>query len=150
MVSLMLTPRFLIIQVVFLLTWMQACPLLAESKSSEKPFTATVMDNQGIETEVRNLQFYWEEKVSETAFVPHVQKHVTVKRGAATINVKFEHIRSIDFAPGQDGTGPQLTITLVNGKSGDFPLAVAGSFKGESDFGEIDVPASSLKKLEFK
>ncbi len=143
-------PGWVITWFLLLVGWAQTSLVLADSKSTEKSFAAVVTDTQGVETEVRNLLFYWEEKVSETAFVPHEQKHVTVTRGAATINVKFEHIRSIEFSPAPDGTASQLTITLVNGKAGEFPLAIAGSFKGESDFGEINIPATALKKLEFK
>ncbi|MES4785781.1 MAG: hypothetical protein C4294_08140, partial [Nitrospiraceae bacterium] len=52
----------------------------AQNKARET-FNAIITDTQGVETEVKNLLFYWEEKVSETAFVPHEQKHVPVKRG---------------------------------------------------------------------
>jgi hypothetical protein len=122
----------------------------AAEQKTDRSFAAVVTDAEGIETEVRNFLYYWEEKLSETAFVPHEQKHVTVKRGAATINVKFEHIKTIEFTPAADGAAPLLKITLVNGKTGEFPLAIAGSFKGESDFGEINVPATGLKRISFK
>jgi len=109
-----------------------------------------VTDTQGVETEVKNLLFYWEEKVSETAFVPHEVKQVPVKRGTATVNVRFDTIKQIDVNPGPDKAPPLLTITLTNGKTGEFALAIAGSFKGESDFGEVELPASGLKKIVFK
>src|SRR3712207_7198894 len=38
----------------------------AQTKA-ERQFHATVTDGQGIETEIKNVQFYWEEKISETA-----------------------------------------------------------------------------------
>ncbi len=121
----------------------------AQSKT-EKVFRALVTDTQGVETEVKNLLFYWEEKVSETAFVPHEVKQVPVKRGTATVNVRFDTIKQIDVNPGPDKAPPLLTITLTNGKTGEFALAIAGSFKGESDFGEVELPASGLKKIVFK
>lgn len=123
---------------------------LAETKG-EKHFHAVVTDTQGVETDVKNILFYWEEKVSETAFVPHELRQVPVKRGAATVNVKFEKIKQIDITPAADkGHHPVLHIMLTDGKTGDFALATPGSFKGESDFGEVELPASGLKKIVFK
>ncbi|MBI4401315.1 MAG: hypothetical protein HY581_06770 [Nitrospirae bacterium] len=117
---------------------------------AEKVFTAIVTDAQGVETEVKNILFYWEEKVSETAFVPHELKQVPVKRGTATVNVRFDTIKQIDVKTGPDKTPPVFIITLTNGKTGEFALAIAGSFKGESDFGEVELPANGLKKIVFK
>jgi hypothetical protein len=37
--------------------------------------------------------FYWEEKVSETSFIPHELKHLPVKRGTATVNIKFDGVK---------------------------------------------------------
>lgn len=121
----------------------------AQAKA-DKVFSAIVTDAQGVETEVKNILFYWEEKVSETAFVPHELRQVPVKRGTATVNVRFDTIKQIDVKPGPDKTQPVLTITLTNGKTGEFALAIAGSFKGESDFGEVELPANGLKKIVFK
>ncbi|ALA57316.1 hypothetical protein [Nitrospira moscoviensis] len=45
---------------------------------------------------------------------------------------------------------PTVTITLADGKRREFPLALAGSFKGQSDFGEVDLPVAELKRLTFK
>lgn len=122
---------------------------LAEQKA-EKAFSAVVTDAQGLDSDVRNIHFYWEEKVSETAFVPHELRHVPVKRGTATVNVKFDTIKQIDIKPGADKGLPSLTITLANGKTGEFGLAIDGKFKGESDFGEVELPASGLRKVVFK
>ena len=121
----------------------------AESKN-DKVFSATVTDAQGIESEVKNVLFYWEEKVSETAFVPHELRHVPVKRGTATVNVKFDTIKQIDIKPASDKGLPMLLITLTNGKTGEFGLAIDGKFKGESDFGEVELPAGGLRKVVFK
>jgi len=73
-----------------------------------------------------------------------------VKRGSGTLNVKFDAIRQIDVGPASDKGLPVLIITLANGKTGGFLLATPGSFKGESDFGEINVRVNSLKKIVFK
>ncbi|WP_447973567.1 hypothetical protein [Nitrospira sp. Kam-Ns4a] len=116
----------------------------------DKPFTAVLTDVQGVETEVRNVVFYWEEKVSETAFVPHEVKHLPVKRGTATIHVRFETIRQVEAKPGADQGAPLLHITLANGKTGEFTLAIPGSFRGESDFGQVDLPATTVSKVLFK
>ncbi len=126
-------------------------PAAFAQTKGDKHFNAVVTDTQGVETDLKNILFYWEEKVSETAFVPHELKQVPVKRGAATVNVKFEKIKQIDIAPAADkGHHPVLHITLTDGKTGDFALATAGSFKGESDFGEVELPATGLKKIVFK
>lgn len=117
----------------------------------EKAFHATLTDAQGVETEVKNVIFYWEEKISETAFVPHELKQIPVKRGTTTVNVKFDTIKVIDVKPGSDAkTLPTLLVTLTNGKTGEFALAIDGKFKGDSDFGEVELPASGLKKIAFK
>jgi hypothetical protein len=117
---------------------------------AERQFHATVTDGQGIETELKNILFYWEEKVSDTAFVPHELRHVPVKKGTATVNVKFDSIKQIEVKPSADSGLPSLAITLNNGKIGEFALAIKGSFRGESDFGEVDLPASGLKAIRFK
>ena len=109
-----------------------------------------VTDAQGLDSDVKNINFYWEEKVSETAFVPHELRHVPVKRGTGTVNVKFESIKQIDVKPGVDKSLPTLTITLTNGKTGEFGLAIDGKFKGESEFGEVELPATGLRKVVFK
>lgn len=119
-------------------------------QKAEKSFSAVVTDAQGLDSDVKNVQFYWEEKVSETAFVPHELRHVPVKRGTATVNVKFDTIKQIDIKPGSDKGLPSLTITLANGKTGEFGLAIDGKFKGESDFGEVELPVSGLRKVVFK
>ena len=121
----------------------------AETKG-DKHFQAVTTDAKGIETDVKNLIFYWEEKVSETAFVPHELPEVPVKRGTATVKIKFEHIKHIDLKPSGNGVLPNVTITLNDGKTGEFVLAIAGSFKGQSDFGEVEIPAAELKKIVFK
>jgi hypothetical protein len=122
---------------------------MAQPKA-EKSFSALVTDAQGVESELKNVIFYWEEKVSETAFVPHELRHVPVKKGTATVNVKFDNIKQIDVKPGTDNGLPSLTITLTNGKTGEFGLAIKGSLKGESEFGEVELPVSGLKKVTFK
>jgi hypothetical protein len=126
-----------------------AADVWAQNKS-EKVFSAIITDAGDIETEVKNLLFYWEEKISDTAFVPHELKQVPVKRGTATVNVKFDQIKFIDVKSAADHGLPLLTITLANGKTGEFALAIPGRFKGESDFGEVEFPANGVKKISFK
>lgn len=121
----------------------------AQNKT-EKVFHAVTVDAKGVETDVKNLVFYWEEKISETAFVPHEVREVPVKRGTATVKVKFDGIKHIDLKPSGSGALPQVIITLNDGKTGEFLLAIAGSFKGQSDFGEVELPAADLKKVTFK
>lgn len=145
-------PRWMVIGMpcVFALTALLFPGLARGETKADKPFSALITDSQGVETEIKHVQFYWEEKVSETAFVPHELKQVPVKRGAGTVHVKFETIKQIDVTPAPDKTLPALVITLTNGKTGEFTLGIAGSFKGESDFGEVELPANSLKKIVFK
>jgi hypothetical protein len=131
------------------LALMMPSAALSQTKA-ERQFQATVTDGQGIESDIKNVIFYWEEKVSDTAFVPHELRHVPVKKGTATVNVKFDNIKQIDVKPSSDSGLPSLAITLTNGKTGEFALAIKGSFRGESDFGEVDLPANGLKAIRFK
>ena len=123
--------------------------VLAQAKP-EKSFSALVTDTQGVESEIKNVIFYWEEKISETAFVPHELRHLPVKSGNATVNVKFESIKQVDLHPTGDKSLPAVTITLLNGKSKGFTLAIDGRIKGQDEFGEVEVPASGLKRLLFR
>ena len=129
--------------------WLSVETALAQPKG-EKSFQVVATDTKGIDTEVHGVIFYWEEKISETAFVPHELKEVPVKRGTATVKIKFDAIKTIDVKPSGNGTPPAVSITLNDGKSGEFTLAIAGSFKGQSDFGEVELPAVELKRLAFK
>ncbi len=119
-------------------------------QKSEKAFHAVAVDAKSVETDVKNVSFYYEEKISETAFVPHEMRELPVKRGTATVKIKFDGIKHIDLKPSGNGTAPNVTITLNDGKTGEFILAVAGSFKGQSEFGEVELPAAELRKLTFK
>lgn len=122
----------------------------AAQQNGDKPFHALVTDAKDMQTDLKNVLFYWEEKVSETSFIPHELKHLPVKRGTATVNIKFDGVKQVEVTPGADKGLPTLHITLTNGKTGDFPLAIDGSFKGDSDFGQVELPVHGLKKLEFK
>jgi hypothetical protein len=130
-----------------LLLWTSA--LFAADKA-EKTYQMVVTDQQGVETELKNVIFYWEEKMSETSFVPHELRHLPAKRGTATVNIKFDQIKQIELKPGADKATPNMTVTLANGKNGEFVPAVQGSFKGESDFGQVEVPIGSISKAVFK
>lgn len=133
----------------FAATLLMGGPVWAETKG-DRHFQAVTTDAKGVETEVKNIIFYWEEKVSETAFVPHELREVPVKRGTATVKIKFENLKQIDVKPSGNGALPSVAITLNDGKTGEFGLAIAGSFKGQSDFGEVELPAAELKKIVFK
>jgi hypothetical protein len=122
---------------------------LAQSKG-EKAYHAMAVDAKSVETDVKNIIFYYEEKISETAFVPHEMRELPVKRGTATVKIKFDGIKQIDLKASGNGAAPNVTITLNDGKTGDFVLAIPGSFKGQSEFGEVELPAAELKKLTFK
>ena len=130
-----------------LLFW--ATGLFAADKA-EKTYNLVVTDQQGIETELKNGIFYWEEKMSETSFVPHELRHLPAKRGTATVNIKFDQIKQVELKPGADKAHPAMTVSLANGKTGEFVPAVQGSFKGESDFGQVEVPIDSISKVVFK
>lgn len=133
------------------LAWLSWVPVVsAADAKAEKTFTIAVTDQQGVETELKNGIFYWEEKMSETSFVPHELRHLPSKRGTATVNIKFDQIKQIEIKPGADKTAPAMTVTLTNGKNGEFTPAVSGSFKGESDFGQVEVPIGSVSKVIFK
>ena len=118
--------------------------------AQNRTFTAKTTDAEGIQMSVANARLYWEEKIDETTFVPHEITHVPVKHGAATINVKFQRIAKIQVKPDHPAKGRQaLTIKLLNGNSGEFPLAKEVTLIGQSDFGEIRIPMESLRSLTF-
>ena len=123
---------------------------LFAADKAEKTYQLVVTDQQGVETELKNGIFYWEEKMSETSFVPHELRHLPAKRGTATVNIKFDQIKQIELKPGAEKAPPSMTVTLANGKNGEFVPAVQGSFKGESDFGQVEVPIDSISKVVFK
>ncbi|HJR77628.1 MAG TPA: hypothetical protein VJ805_11660 [Nitrospiraceae bacterium] len=135
---------------VILAMLLTAPTVAAADLKGDRQFQAVVADAEGLETELKNAIFYWEEKVSETSFVPHELRYFPVKRGTSTVNIKFETIKQVDVkAP--DGKGiPAIVITLTNGKTGEFVPAVTGSLRGESDFGQVDVPIHSISKITFK
>ena len=54
-----------------LLTLLCGVSAASAAEKTEKTFQIVVTDQQGIETELKNGIFYWEEKMSETSFVPH-------------------------------------------------------------------------------
>ncbi len=129
--------------------WVAAETVLAEPKG-EKTFHVLATDAKGVETDIHGVIFYWEEKVTETAFVPHEMREVPVKRGTATVKIKFDAIKAVELKPSGNGMPPAVSITLNDGKTGEFTLAIAGSFKGQSDFGEVELPAAELRRIAFK
>jgi len=121
----------------------------AETKTG-KAFHAVVTDAQGVETDLNNVVFYWEEKVSDTSFVPHEVRHLPAQRGTSNVNIKFETIAQIDVKQGAEKGVMTLMVTLTSGKKGDFVPAVNGTLRGDSDFGQVDVPMSAISKVVFK
>ncbi len=116
--------------------------------AAEPAFTAKTTDANGVEITLSKARLYWEDKIDETTFVPHEITYVPVKRGAATMNVKFENIKHIQVKSNHPMKGnAALSIALQNGKSGEFPLARAVSLVGDSDFGEIKVSVQDLRKI---
>ncbi len=71
------------------------------------------------------------------------------QKGTATIKVKFDQIKRIDIRP-SESEAPVFAITLANGKTGEFKLAINGKFKGVGDFGVTEYPANGLKQIVFK
>lgn len=132
------------------LAWLPAAGQAWAQGKAETSFHALTVDAKGVEMEIKHVVFYWEEKLSDTSFVPHELKEVPVRRGTATVKIKFETIKQIDVAPSGNGALPTVAITLTDGKRGEFPLALAGSFKGQSDFGEVDLPVAELTRLTFR
>ena len=128
---------------------MTAAVAYSETKA-EKSFSAVVTDAEGVETAINNVTFYWEEKLSETAFVPHELRHLPVKRGNSTINIRFDQIKQVENKSSGTADAVTLVITLHNGKTGEFGLSIPGSFRGESDFGQADVPVKGVAKVVFK
>ena len=82
--------------------------------------------------------------------MPHELRHFPVKRGTSTVNIKFDTIKQVDVKPSDSKGSPSIIITLTNGKTGEFVPAVTGSLRGESDFGQVDVPIHSISKITFK
>lgn len=129
--------------------WMIASGAWAESNSG-KHFHGVATDAQGLQTDIENIIFYWEENVSETAFIPHELRELPVKRGTATVKIKFDAMKQLDLKSSDNELPPVAIVTLKDGKTGEFQLAIAGSFKGQSAFGEVEFPASRLSRVVFK
>ncbi|MCC6966764.1 MAG: hypothetical protein IT391_10865 [Nitrospira sp.] len=122
---------------------------LAEPKDHQG-FHMVATDENNIETELQRTVFYYEEMLNETSFIPHELNALPLKRGATIVQVKFQTIQQIEFKPGLNGEAPTAIVMLTNGKAGEFQLAIMGSFKGLSDFGEVQVPVSGVRKVVFR
>jgi hypothetical protein len=127
-----------------------ATPGAWAASESEDSFRAVATDTQGLQTELENVIFYYEEKVSETAFIPHELRELPVKRGTSTVKIKFTSMKQIDLETSGNGSPPVATVMLKDGKTGEFQLAITGSFKGQSAFGEVELPATQLSRVVFK
>ena len=117
---------------------------------ANQTFEATLTDAEGLETDVTNLVFYWEEQLSETQLALHELKHIPAKRGAVPIKINFDRIGQIEFKPGSTTDRPVLSITLKSGKAGEFTLEIPGSFKGQTEFGDMIAAPTQLTKIVFK
>ncbi|HNP61744.1 MAG TPA: hypothetical protein PKM72_12945, partial [Nitrospirales bacterium] len=58
-----------------------AAPVAWSASESGESFRAVATDTEGLQTEMDNIIFYYEEKVSETSFIPHELRELPVKRG---------------------------------------------------------------------
>lgn len=124
-------------------------PARAELKDHQG-FHVVATDEKNIETELQRAVFYYEEKLNETSFIPHELDTLPLKRGAAIVHVKFHTIKQVEFGPGPNEESRTAIVLLTNGKSGEFQLAIVGSFKGLSEFGEVLVPLSGVRKVVFR
>jgi hypothetical protein len=43
-----------------------------------------------------------------------------------------------------------MKCSLMNDMTGELGLVIDGKFKGESEFGEVELPATGLRKVVFK
>ncbi|MCA9423043.1 MAG: hypothetical protein KC592_18635, partial [Nitrospira sp.] len=116
-----------------------AAPEVWSASESGESFRGVATDTQGLQTEMENIIFYYEEKVSETSFIPHELRELPVKRGTSTVKIKFFSIKEIDLKASDKESPPVANVTLKDGKTGEFQLAIAGSFKGQSAFGEVEL-----------
>ena len=60
-------------------------------------FHAVITDTQGVETDVTDFVFFWEEKVNDNEVALYELRHLPMKRGAATITIKMENIQKIQI-----------------------------------------------------
>lgn len=113
-------------------------------------FEAIFVDAGGLETSVTHVVFYWEEQLSETQLALHELTHIPAKRGTVPIQIHFDKIKQVEFNHSPSKDEPVLSVTLKNGKRGEFALQIPGSFKGRTDFGEMIAGPAHLRKIVFK
>ena len=53
-----------------IVAWLVCEPLAFAETKGDKAFTAVVTDVQGVETEMKNILFYWEEKLARPPLSP--------------------------------------------------------------------------------
>lgn len=115
---------------------------------AEKAFEAIFVDRGGLETSVSHVVFYWEEQLSETQLALHELTHIPAKRGTVPIQIHFDRIKQVEFNNSKGES--MVSVTLKNGKRGDFSLAIPGSFKGRTEFGDMIAGPTHLRKVVFK
>ena len=113
-------------------------------------FHAVITDTQGVETEVTDFVFFWEEKVNDNEVALYELRHLPMKRGAATITIKMENIQKIQIHPSDNGSGSTFSITVNSGKTGEFTLAQEGNFKEQTDFGELVARPQDVRQILLK
>ena len=60
-------PLGAIVALSFIVAWLAFMDQAVAQAKGEKTFNALITDTQGIDTEVKNVLFYWEEKISEVS-----------------------------------------------------------------------------------
>lgn len=96
------------------------------------------VDAKSVETDVKNVIFYYEEKISETAFVPHELRELPVKRGTATVKSSSMALNtSISSPAAVRHLVSQLRSTTARRASSLWPSRVvskAGPNSGKSNY----------------
>ena len=79
-------------------------------------------------------------------FVPHELKQLPVRRGADTVYLRCDdNLKRIEKA----GNRP-FTVTLTNGKQARVHPRFPGRFRGESNFGQVELPLQTSAKVVFE
>ena len=123
---------------------LQGYPALAQ----EKALSATIIDNQDVQTDIQNVRIYWEEKVGEAAFIPHEAINLPVRKGSTTVHVSLGTIRKIEVERKKELV--IIRITLSTGKTGEFTPPMSFQVIGSSEFGEVRIPIEEVKTVTFK
>lgn len=92
-------------------------------------FQALITDADGLQTEVSDIKIYWEEKIDETSFVPHEDRHLLVKRGKATIEIGLKKFRALRYFPNRMGSPWQyFAFAWRETPVGNFPWRAPSAY----------------------